>query len=237
MKISICYLAIALFGIHGSAAAQVVQEAPQVSAMGRGEVRVKPTRAIIFFTVIGRGETAAAAATENARQVASTIRALTTAGVKSDDITNPGYNVQPDYDYTTNGRKQNGFMASNTIRVEIPRVTDLGKIIDAGLSGGASQVGSAQLLGDKMEDVRREALRLAVKSAKEDAAAMAEAAGGSLGQLLSVSSGEVSPNPSVMLRQAMAGGVASSAIPTSILPSDLTVTSIATARWEFVPRK
>jgi len=220
-------------------AGQEVPTQPQISATGRGEVRVKPTRAVIVFTVQGRGETAAAAATENARLVAATIRSLSSAGAKSEDVSNPGYNVAPDYEYTPTGRKQNGFVANNSIRVEIPKIADVGKIIDAGLAGGASMVGSTQFLGDKMEDSRRAALKLAVQAAKDDAEIMADAAGGRLGRLLSVTGGGVSgPVQGGMLREAMAGGmVASSSVPTSIALPDLTVVSTATARWEFIPRK
>ncbi|MEO8576231.1 MAG: SIMPL domain-containing protein [Gemmatimonadales bacterium] len=236
MKLSICIFSIALLGIHVPATAQVVPSEPAVSATGRGEVKVKPTRAVIQFTVTGRGETAAVAATENAKLVASTMRALSSAGVKSDEITNPGYSVSPDYEFTVNGRKQNGFVATNSIRVEIQKIADVGKIIDAGLAGGASQVGSAQFLGDKMEELRRAALRLAVQAARDDAAAMAEAAGGSLGGLLSVTG---SGSTGTMYRE-VSGGVAlaaASAVPTSINSSDLTVAATATARWEFIPRK
>lgn len=239
MKLSICALPLALVISATPALTQVVPSEPQISATGRGEVRVKPTRAVIFFTVQGRGATAAAAAAENAKLVASTLRALSAGGVKSDDISNPGYNVAPDYDYTPNGRKQNGFIATNSIRVEIPKIADVGKIIDAGLAGGASQVGSAQFLGEKMEEARRDALKLAVQAAKEDAEAMAAAAGGKLGRLLSVTGGGTSaPNPGVMMREVMvAGGMASGPPPTSLSLADLTVVSSATARWEFLPVK
>lgn len=239
MRLSICAFSI-LFLLHAaSAAAQQVPIEPQISATGRGEVRVKPTRAVIVFTVQARGETAAVAAAENAKLVAGTIRSLSSAGAKSEDISNPGYNVAPDYEFTTTGRKQNGFVATNSIRVEIPKIADVGRIIDAGLSGGATQVGSAQFLGDRMEDSRRAALKLAVQAAKDDAEIMADAAGGRLGRLLSVTGGGVSgPLEGGMVR----GGLASSApasvsAPTSIALPDLTVVSTATARWEFIPRK
>ena len=239
MRPSVRALSILFLQCAAPAAAQEVPVEPQISATGRGEVRVKPTRAVIVFTVQGRGETAAAAAAENATLVAATIRALSSAGTKSEDISNPGYNVAPDYEFTSTGRKQNGFVATNSIRVEIPKIADVGKIIDAGLGGGATQVGSAQFLGDKMEDSRRAALKLAVQAAKDDAEIMADAAGGRLGRLLSVTGGGVSgPLEGGMMRGGIAGGMAASmSVPTSIALPDLTVVSTATARWEFIPRR
>ena len=238
MRLSIRGLPMLFLLCAAPAAAQESPTEPQISATGRGEVRVKPTRAVIVFTVQGRGETAAAAASENAKLVAATIRSLSSAGAKSDDISNPGYNVAPDYEYTQTGRKQNGFVATNSIRVEIPKIADVGKIIDAGLSGGASQVGSAQFLGDKMEDSRRAAVKLAVQAAKDDAEIMADAAGGRLGRLLSVTGGGVAgPVQRGMMEGMVLSAPASVSVPTSIALPDLTVVSTATARWEFIPRR
>ncbi len=227
---------IALAFAGSSAGAQVVPVESQISASGQGDRRVKPTRAVVFFTVQGKGSTGAAAAAENARLVASTMRSLGSAGTNADDISNGGYNVAPDYEFNQGNRKQNGFVASNSIRVEVAKVADLGKIIDAGLAGGASQVGSARYSGEKMEDARRDALKSAVEAATQDAQAMAEAAGGRLGRLLSLSSSNTG-GPAFFESQSAGaiGGLARSSVPTSMSPNDLTVTSFATGRWVFLP--
>jgi len=235
---SIRLLSIAFLLLSGSAAAQDASNLPQVAATGRGEIRVKPTRATISFTVQGRGSTAALAAAENARLVASTIRALQAAGLKSEEITNSGYNVVPDYEYSNTGRKQNGFVASNVIRAEVAQISNVGKTIDAGLAGGATQVASAQYSGDRMDDARRDALKAAVEESRRDAEAMAAAAGGTLGRLmLLASAGAAVPTQrdayaEVALRTA--GGTAGGTV---ISPNELTVIATTTARWEFIPRR
>lgn len=229
-------LPVSLALLTSAAAAQTgpVPSEPSLNAFGRGEVRVKPTRAIIHFTVQGRGATAALAAAENASLVAGTMKALAAAGLKPDAISNNSYNVGPDYEFSSAGRKQNGFVASNGIRVEVSRLADLGKIIDAGLGGGATQVSSAQYSGEKMEEARRDALKIAVDEARRDAEAMAAAAGGQLGRLLSLTSSGAMPNP----REVELGRVAMSTVGgTAISPNDLTVVATASGRWEFIARK
>jgi uncharacterized protein len=214
--------------------AQVAPAEPQVSASGRGEVQIKPTRATLYFTVQGKAETAALAASKNAALVATTMKALLAAGLRSENITNANYSVAPDYEFSTTGRKQIGFVASNGIRVELPNITDVGKVIDAGLAGGATQVTSAQYSGDKMDEARRTALKAAVEQARRDAEAMASAAGGELGRLVFLSSGLVQGFPDRSFE--VAGGTVA-ARATEIRPADLTVAAVATGRWEFIGRK
>jgi uncharacterized protein len=236
MRQCIRLLPVAFALLSGSVAAQEMPGSPQISATGRGEVRVKPTRATIYFTVQGKSTTAALAAAQNAKLVASTIRALTAAGLKADDISNSAYNVMPDYEFSASGRKQIGFVASNGIRVEVGNISEIGRIIDAGLSGGATQVASAQYSGDRMNDARRDALKEAVEEARRDAETMAAAAGGALGRLMMVTSGApaMPMQRDVNYEVAMASSAGGS---TSIRPNELIVAAITSARWEFIPRK
>jgi uncharacterized protein YggE len=187
----------------------------------------------VNFIVQARGQTAARAASENSRLVASTMQALAAAGRKPGDISNSQYNVGVDYD----GKgKPGGFLASNTIRVEVANIEDIGRVIDAGLAGGATQVASTQYLGDGMEEARRNALKAAVDEARQDAEAMAAAAGGQLGRLLSLTSAGTGGPPigDAYLASAVATG---GLIPTVIRPGDLVVAAAASGRWEFVPKK
>ena len=236
MRFPSSVLTVSFVMLAGAASAQVapLPQEPSLNAAGRGEVRVKPTRAVINFTVQGKAATAALAAAENARLVAATMKALAAAGLKSDQISNSSYNVVPDYEFSANSRKQIGFVASNGIRVEVVNIADVGKIIDAGLSGGATQVASAQYSGEKMDEARRNALRIAVEEARRDAEAMAAAAGGELGRLLSLTSSSATPNPRDFEMARVAMGTAGG---TAISPNDLTVVAIASGRWEFIPRR
>ena len=207
----------------------------EIASVGRGEIRVRPTRATVFFTVQEKAATAAEAASANGKSVASTMRSLASAGINPDNIMSTSYSVAPNYEFSQNTRKQDGFMASTGIRVDVARIDDVGKIIDAGLSGGATQVVSTQYSGDKMDDARRDALRNAVEQARRDAETMAAAAGGRLGRLLSLNNAGISTLPISASRDygdfalsGVAGGVA------AVRPGELNVVATANARWEFI---
>jgi len=115
--------------------------------------------------------------------------------------------------------------------------SDLGKVIDAAINAGATDVSSIQFLSTNIEQARRSALTEAVKQARMDADAMARAAGGALGKLITVNTTGVSQPvvfrgggmDNVMLTSASSGGM-----PTPITPGDVAVIAMVFTRWEFV---
>jgi uncharacterized protein YggE len=82
-------------------------------------------------------------------------------------------------------------------------------------------------------------LKNAAAEARRDAEVLADAAGGSLGRLLSMSSGNLNPGTSLRsLESVMVTGAGSSSYtPTELRPGDLMVSAIASGRWEFLPRR
>ncbi len=228
-------LAIAATLTASVAGAQIPQSpsGPEVSVTGRGDVKITPNRAVLIMTVESRAPLAARAASDNARRVEATIAALYAAGVKPAELTNGGYSVGQDYEVTDNRRRPIGFMSRNTLRIEVPRIADVGRLIDVGLAGGATQVSPVEFLGPDVEGARRRALAIAVREARLDAEALAAAAGGSLGKLMALSTA-MSPG---YARDGFMSSVvvtASRAVPTNLTPADLTITATASARWAFV---
>ena len=207
----------------------------EISAGGRGEVSIVPNRAVLVVGVENNANLAAAAGADNARLVASTMASLRAAGITESQLSNGGYSLSQDYE-NNDRRRPRGFTARNSIRIEVPNVSDVGKLIDAALAGGANIVSPIQYLGAGMPNARRDALKAAVAEARQDAETMAEASGGSLGRLLSMATG-YSDARSVLGGMVMATSGTLGNEPTSIRPNDIRVVASATGRWEFVLRR
>ncbi len=210
-------------------------QAPEIVSAGRGDTTIAPTSAAFTVSVTTRAQTAAQAAAENARRLESTLSWLRSQGLAPTDLTTVGYSVGQEYEAQRDRRTPAGFVARNTVRVEVRRLEDLGKIIDAALTGGATEISAPQFLSVNIREGRRAALAEAMREARADAEAIARAAGGALGRLISANSGVSVPMlresyGEMVLTAAMTGGT-----PTNIMPRDLTITAQVTARWEFVP--
>lgn len=218
-------------GQGGETTISASASAPVIATGGRGEVRVAPDLARLQIAVETRSSSANAGAADNAARLTRTIAAVQAAGIDSAQINTAGYSVATDYD--GKGRPS-GFVVRNGLRIEVRRIADVGKIIDAALSAGATQVSGVQFLRSDLQESRRRALGLAVAEARRDAEALAQAAGGSLGKLIYLTSG-FAQLPTNFEYQTT---VLSSAITaTPIMPGDLTVAAVANARWQFLPRQ
>lgn len=209
---------------------------PEITAGGHGEVRLPPSYAYVQLGVTTQSQSAAEAVSENARRIAATISAVRGLGLTEQQVTTSGYSLTQSYEYPKNAQpKLSGFIARNTIRAEVRRLDDLGKVIDAAVSAGATDVSSIQYLVSNTEDARRTALADAVKRARDEADVIARAAGGTLGRLIAVNSGGVAQpgynEYQTMVLTSSSGSVRS---PTPIVPGELTVAAQVFTRWEFV---
>ena len=97
-------------------------------------------------------------------------------------------------------------------------------------------INSLSFYASSIDEPRRQAIALAVGSARADAEAMAQAAGGRLGALLELSTQGPTVPPRPMFDVAARGKVAM-AEQTPINPGQQNVNVFVTARWAFVPRE
>jgi uncharacterized protein YggE len=209
---------------------------PQVVTTGTGEVRVTPDRATINIAVETRAPTAAAAGAENAKRQQATLDALRKAGIAKEHLSTVDYSVSPDYQYDREGNKPPtvvGYVVRNTIRAEVRKLDDLGRIIDAALAAGANTIGAVEFTASNIDAARQQALANAVASARTQAEAMAKAAGGGIGRLLELNSQAYSRPPIPIMEMAAMRSAAKDVAETPINPGEFVVTAMVTGRWEF----
>ena len=208
---------------------------PQIVVTGTGEATVAPDRATIFLGVQTRAPTAAAAGAENARRVRAVIDTLRALGIGSDQLTTVNYNVNPEMQYPPSGQGQpriTGYVVTNSVRAELRRIDDVARAIDAALAKGSNEVSSLQFYSSKADSARRSALGAAVSDARADAEALARAAGGTLGQLLELTTSEPPGRPiPITMRASMAQEK------TPIEPGQQTISVSVVARWALVGGK
>ena len=217
---------------------------PEITTSGRGEVRLAPDYAYVLVGVTTQSRNAIETASQNAAKVAAVISALRALGLSDQQVVTSGYNLTQTYEYPKNQPPRvNGFTARNTIRAEVRRLDDLGKVLDAAINSGATDISAIQFMASSTDDARRTALSEAVKQARTDADIMARVAGGTLGRLIAVNSGGIS-QPMALRGQSFDGQLqsvvitgASGMVPTPINPVELNVIAFVSTRWEFVPAR
>jgi len=204
---------------------------PQIVVSATGEVRVQPDRATIMVSVETRAPAAAAAGAENAKRLKAVTDALRAKAGSGDVLSTAGYSVTSDDRYDAGQRKTVGYIARNTVVLETQSIERVGSFIDVALSSGANLISGLRFWSSTIDRARREALAIAVATARADAESMAKAAGGSLGTLLELQASS-SNGPVVMEAMAMRA-----AAETPITPSQQTVSASITGRWAYLTSK
>src|SRR5207237_9078401 len=129
-------------------------------------------------------------------QQRSRLSALPASGFTNDQLSTVNYNVYPEQRYDQGKEPVTvGYNVTNTVLVDVRKLSQVGPAIDAALSHGANMITSLQFYASNTEAARRTAIQTAIEKARADAEAAARAAGGSLGTLLEISIGAYIPPP------------------------------------------
>src|SRR5215213_2470502 len=145
---------------------------PYISASAVGDARIVPDRAMVSVAVESQGTSAAKAGADNAARQTRVIDAVKAVGIAAAQIRTSGYNVFPEYAQSDEkGPRISGYRAHNTVQVEVRAMDLVGKVIDAALAAGATNIGGVSLFASNTDAPRKEALQQAVAKARTEAEA------------------------------------------------------------------
>lgn len=192
--------------------AQEVPTAPRrpvLTVTGEGVARAVPDMASVSTGVVNEAKTAREALDANTQAVAAMVAAIKETGVESRDIATSGFSVQPRYappkKDSPDAPQINGYEVRNTVTVRVRDLARLGDLLDKVVTNGANQIGGIAF--DIAEPAKlEEAARVAaVKDARAQAQALADAAGLRLVRVLAITSNGTSmpPMPRMMAAPAM----------------------------------
>jgi uncharacterized protein YggE len=205
----------------------------EISTSATGEARYVPDRASISMGVQTRAATAAKASADNAVKQRAVIDAIRALGIGAEQISTENFSLNAEQVYNPQAGDKaprvTGYVATNTVRVEVKKVEQVGGLIDAAIAKGANDISSLDFHSSAPDSLRRVALANAYKQAAADATVLAQAAGGSLGELieLTTGSGSEGPTPRIM-------AMAKSASSTPISVGEQGTSASVMARWRFV---
>lgn len=228
-----------LFFFAASAGGAGAQEAPDggqrgtVVASGQGEVMLAPDRADVSITVRTVAPEPDQAAERNLAAAEAVMGALEGPELGTDSIRSTGLRIGPNREYTPQGPRDAGYFAQRGIRVSTDDLADVGRIVEAAVGAGATQIDNIAYSSSRENEARSRALALAVERARADATTIARAAGGRLGPVVTLSTENVTiPRPMLRMDAAPQAEMVRAAVPE---PEDLTVTAYVQGRWVFEP--
>lgn len=154
-----------------------------------------PDQVILTAGVETNADSASAALAQNTAKMTSVIAALKAAGIPEKNIQTSGINVSPRYRYDQENQTQVliGYTASNMVTVKSDKVGDAGKLIDALVGAGATNISGPTFTLRDPDPVRDQARGKAMKTAEGRARLYMQAGGFTGMRIISIS--EQSENP------------------------------------------
>jgi uncharacterized protein YggE len=217
---------------------------------GTGEVTYTPDTALIYLSVNKTALTQESAKDQANEVINKITEELKKLGIAEKDIKTTGFSVGPNYgnepisadaevstklmiapERPTTGK---GYTASVSLEVRVKPLDKAEQAIDVATKGGATQVGTYQMVIDeaKQKELEDQARIEAIKKAKEKAKSLADAAGIRLGRVVSVQDNTGGGYPRPMLLKMDAAAESFEAAPTQLNPGENTVSVSVTLSFE-----
>jgi len=167
-------------------------------------VSAQPDVAVVSICVEALAPAVAAATGEASQKTRAVLDALGKEGVQAKDMRTSRFEVSVERPWK-DGKPGpvTGYRVSNSIEVRVRDLARLGVILERVTSAGSNSIGALQLEREDPSPEQLRALRAAYASARSKAEALARSAGVDLGEILSVSEGDV-PMPRPMRTSVMA---------------------------------
>ncbi len=200
-----------------------------ITVAGAGRATGDPDRPDARRGVQATRHAAAEARHEAAQAMDAVLAALGTAGVAAADIRTVNLALNPVYEHDRDGRSRLvGHQLTNEVVGVVRALDDVGRVVDAAISAGATSVESVTFRVADEEGLRREALAAAVRDAQAKAGVLADAAGVRLGAVRSLAEevGRVGPPMPLAMRMEAAAD-------TPIVPGQVDVVARVIAVFEL----
>ena len=235
-KYLMMFTVIALALLVGACAPAGNADVRTLSVSGSGEAFLAPDIAYVYIGVHTENTTAAQAVTDNTAQTEELIQAIRDFGVEANDIRTTNFSIYPmdRFDPSTglpSGEKV--YAVDNTVYVTVRSLETLGDLLDTAVQAGANNVNSIQFDVEEKDEALQQARAEAVEDARNQAQALAQAAGLTLGEIRSISFFDAPVYPLFDGKGGGGMGAAEAAAAVPIQPGQLTFTVSVNVTYEL----
>jgi uncharacterized protein YggE len=150
---------------------------PTINVSANAIVKVQPDLAYFEVGVLTQDKSAARAQEMADRVIARTMKALQEKGVARKDLATSVCNLCPSYVHPYDRRTFVGYQGDSFVTVNVRDLSKLGKLIDACMAAGATNISDVEFRVDDIRKYRKQAREMAVHNARERANQIADAIG------------------------------------------------------------
>ncbi len=205
---------------------QVAAQGPVVELSVTETVNARPDMVEISAGVTTDAATAVEAMRLNAAEMTRVVQRIRALGIAADDVQTTGINLGARYDYDQATQRQvfRGYQASNRVSVKLRDVEATGRVLDALVAAGATDISGPNFSLENDTAAKAQARQTAVRKAEEMARQYAQWSGYTGVRVLKISEALYRNPPMPMMRVQMAEAAdASTPVAPGLVGSSVTV--------------
>lgn len=203
--------------------AQETKQAPLISVIGEGKVKVVPDQARITATVETKGNNAIEVKKQNDDQMAAVLKVLIKMKLAPSDFRTQRVSLNPVYDYE---KKKTSYTATQTIEILLRDLAQYDVLMEGIVNQGVNSIDNVIFQSSIVVDYQSEARKLAMKDAKSKAEDYVSVLGQKVGKAIYISDNSQNYQPqSVSKRIQTMSMDDSSAITETLAAGEITITA------------
>lgn len=197
-----------------------------ITVTGSASVSLKADYARVSVGVSTSAKTVEEATAKNSEAIHAVIAALKGAGIPEEDIVTSSYSVHAEYEYSSfGGQTLSGYNVTNQLSVILRDMEHIGATLDKATAAGANNIYNIEFLSSQSAAAQDEATAYAVQDAVRKAKLLADAAGLTLGGMVSLTE---STGGVYVTARAFDSKLAAAQTNNVILPDDTSVSASVT---------
>jgi hypothetical protein len=207
-----------------------------VTVSGQGEVSAEPDVAYVTLGVEARKRTMAEARAEVARTVDRVLALTKDLKIDPKLVNATRLQVSPEYNWNETDRKRIllGYLVSRQVEIEVRDLEQLGPLLERAVDAGVNQVNDPVLDSTRRKDLERQAMALAVQDARQNAEALARAAGVKLGAIRVLNASSAPPVVPLYRSKMVMADVAAAPPAETYQPGDMKFSGSVAAEYDLV---
>ena len=170
-----------------------------ISVSGKGEIVAKADIVTFTFNVVEESPNVSDAQNRAAKKINDLIKFLKNSGIEEKDIKTVNYNIYPRYNYIKPNEKTQiippvngnrvlvGYEVNQGVEAKVRKIDSAGAVLSGVGNLGASNVSGLNFSIDEEDKLKKEARRLAIEDARDEAKVLAKSLGVKLVRIVNFS--------------------------------------------------
>jgi uncharacterized protein YggE len=158
----------------------------RIAVDGHGELTVEPDIATVEMGIFVFDKDLLKAKREADGKIAAVLAAFRDLNVKSEDVQTSQMHVKPRYEDRDNNWVLRGYEITRSITVTVRQLPQLNDVLNRAIEAGANRLEDIKLSTSKEQELKDQALTLAIENAKRRADRLAQGFGAKVGKVVMI---------------------------------------------------